>query len=159
MASFESPIDAAIREAAERGEFDNLPGSGKPLPPSDSATEDFLQRWAGAEESGRSFLPVSLQLRKEAADIAGRLARERSESKVRAVVADLNLRVSNEIRMPTSNPPLAMRQLDEEQIVADWRQQRDRLAAEQAAAIAAQQATAPPPKRRWRRTRGGSPAE
>ena len=29
--SYESAIDRAIREATERGEFDNLPGAGKPL--------------------------------------------------------------------------------------------------------------------------------
>ena len=30
--NFESWIDRQIREATERGEFDNLPGTGKPLP-------------------------------------------------------------------------------------------------------------------------------
>ena len=30
--AYERPVDRAIREAAERGAFDNLPGSGKPLP-------------------------------------------------------------------------------------------------------------------------------
>ncbi|MER2092403.1 MAG: DUF1992 domain-containing protein, partial [Saccharopolyspora rectivirgula] len=30
--TFESWIDRQIREAAERGEFDDLPGAGKPLP-------------------------------------------------------------------------------------------------------------------------------
>ena len=30
--AWESPVEKAIREAQERGEFDNLPGAGKPLP-------------------------------------------------------------------------------------------------------------------------------
>ncbi len=30
--SFETWIDKQIREAADRGEFDNLPGAGKPIP-------------------------------------------------------------------------------------------------------------------------------
>ena len=29
---FESPVDRTIREAVERGDFDDLPGKGKPLP-------------------------------------------------------------------------------------------------------------------------------
>lgn len=29
---YETPVDEAIREARERGEFDNLPGAEKPLP-------------------------------------------------------------------------------------------------------------------------------
>ncbi len=28
---WESPVEKAIREAQERGEFDGLPGAGKPL--------------------------------------------------------------------------------------------------------------------------------
>ena len=28
---WESPVEKAIREAQERGEFDDLPGAGKPL--------------------------------------------------------------------------------------------------------------------------------
>ncbi len=31
MENWESPVERAIREAQERGEFDNLPGAGKPL--------------------------------------------------------------------------------------------------------------------------------
>lgn len=154
MADFESPVDRAIREAAERGAFDNLPGAGKPLAPSVSEQDDFLRRWAGQEESGRSFLPTSLQLRKEAHDLPQRVARERSEQKVRELVEDLNHRINDEIRMPTSQPPLAMRRFDVEEMVGVWRDERDRQAAERVAAIAA---TTPPPApaRRswWRRSR------
>lgn len=159
MAGYESPIDQAIREAAERGVFDNLPGAGKPLPPSRSGGDDFLARWAGAEEGGGSFLPMSLQLRKEAADIPARVARERTEEKVRTLVEDLNRRVLDEIRMPTSQPPLAMRQLDVDQIVSDWRAERERRAAEQAAAIAALQPAQTKPRRWWRRSERGRGTE
>jgi hypothetical protein len=33
LSQWESAIDQQIREAQERGDFDNLPGQGKPLPP------------------------------------------------------------------------------------------------------------------------------
>jgi len=39
--SFESWIDRQIREAMERGEFDNLPGAGKPIPDLDKATDEL----------------------------------------------------------------------------------------------------------------------
>lgn len=149
MAAYESHIDRAIREAAERGSFDNLPGAGKPLPPNDSGGDDFLRRWAIAEQSGSSFLPVSLQLRKEAHDIKARVAAERSEQRVRDIVADLNSRISNEIRMPTSQPPLAIRQLDANEIVGQWRTERERRAAENAAALAELQPAAAKDHRRW----------
>ncbi|MDQ6671885.1 MAG: DUF1992 domain-containing protein, partial [Chloroflexota bacterium] len=32
MAHWESAVEQQIREAQERGDFDNLPGKGKPLP-------------------------------------------------------------------------------------------------------------------------------
>lgn len=152
MAGYESPIDQAIREATERGAFDNLPGAGKPLPSNDSGGDDFLTRWAAQEESGKSFLPMSLQLRKEAHDIDARVSRERSEQKVSELVEDLNTRISNEIRMPTSTPPLAMRQLDADEVVAKWRAERGRRAAEQAAALVASQPVTVPKKRWWRRS-------
>lgn len=153
MAGYESPIDQAIREAAERGAFDNLPGAGKPLRQTASDGDGFFRRWAAEEQSGSPFLPMSLQLRKEAHDVDIRVSRERSEQKVRDLVEDLNTRISNEIRMPTSAPPLAMRQLDVDEVVASWQAERDRRAAEQAAALAAAQPPAAPKRRWWRRSR------
>lgn len=154
MADFESPVDRAIREAAERGAFENLPGAGKPLSPTVPEQDDFLRRWAGAEEGGRSFLPMSLQLRKEAHDIPQRVAGERSEQRVRDLVEDLNRRISDEIRMPTSQPPLAMRRIDVQETVENWRTDRDRRAADRAAAIAAAAPPPAPPRRPWwRRSR------
>ena len=66
--SFESWVDKQIREAAERGEFDDLPGAGKPLPRAGEADDEnwwlrgFLSRNA---VSGDGLLPPSMQLRKE----------------------------------------------------------------------------------------------
>src|SRR2546422_903351 len=42
---FESWIDKQIREAMERGEFDNLPGHGKPIPGLDRPDDDWW--WIG----------------------------------------------------------------------------------------------------------------
>ena len=46
--SFTSWIDRQINEAQERGEFDNLPGAGKPLPrralSGDAWLRDYLDR-------------------------------------------------------------------------------------------------------------------
>ncbi|MFI6816174.1 DUF1992 domain-containing protein [Nonomuraea sp. NPDC050328] len=68
---FETWIDRQIREATERGEFDNLPGSGKPIP------GDELWWIKQKLRSGNlSFpLPPTLALRKEA-EQALEIARE-----------------------------------------------------------------------------------
>lgn len=54
--NFESDVDRIIREAMERGEFEALPGAGKPIPgagqPDDELwwVREFIQRNAAAEE-------------------------------------------------------------------------------------------------------------
>lgn len=146
MSQYERPVDAAIREAAEAGAFDNLDGRGKALPRR-AGGDDFLRRWAEAEDAGGSFLPRSLQLRKEAHDLPARLRTVRSEDKVRALVVDLNRRISDEIRVPTGQPPLAMRLVDADEVVAAWTATRAQLAAERAAQLPT--ATEPSPRRRW----------
>ena len=43
-------MEKQIREAQERGDFDNLPGAGKPLDLSDSGDPDWwLKRFAARE--------------------------------------------------------------------------------------------------------------
>ena len=92
--SFESWVERQLREARDRGSFDDLPGAGKPLPrtPSDELA------WV-REKARRENLPVSVLLppalagvAKEVEDLPGRLARERSEARVRSMVKDLNIR-------------------------------------------------------------------
>lgn len=148
--TFESPIDRAIREATERGEFDNLPGTGTPLPDIGAHGENWwLAQFALREDAGSAFLPHSLLLRREADDLPVKVARLSSEKAVLAAVADLNRRIADEIRMPSGGPPLAMRQLDADAVVADWRAERDRRRATTSVPPAPDR-----PRHRWWR-RGG----
>lgn len=54
-----------IREAMRKGEFDNLPGAGKPLPPDgmDSVPEELRIGYKLLKNAG--MLPEEMQLRKE----------------------------------------------------------------------------------------------
>jgi hypothetical protein len=138
-------VDRAIREATERGEFENLPGKGKPLP--DSGPHDdmwWVRQFALREDAGDAFLPRSLLLRKEAADLPDRVRKLNTETAVRAAVTELNERIRAEVRLPTGGPPLHMAPLDVETVVAGWQADREdrraeaeRIAAERAAAAAA----------------------
>ena len=66
--NFESWIDRQIRQAQERGDFDNLPGKGKPLPPPDQSLA-----YAGDDALGLQLLksnealPAWIELNKEIA--------------------------------------------------------------------------------------------
>jgi Domain of unknown function (DUF1992) len=147
--NFTSWIDQQINEAAERGAFDNLPGTGKPLPKRD---EDAAQAWlrdylCREGVSADELLPVPLQLRKEIERLTETVADLPSEQAVRAVVADLNRRILDWRRIP-EGPPVYLRLADEEMLVSRWREAH-------AAEPPAPPPTPPPdrPVGRWRRRR------
>lgn len=91
--SFETWVDRQIREAAERGEFDDLPGAGKPLT---GLNKPYDELWWVREKMARegvSYLPPTLALRKEAEDARAAARGARSEREVRRLVAEINGRI------------------------------------------------------------------
>jgi hypothetical protein len=124
--SFRSWIDQQIGDAAERGAFDNLPGTGKPLrgrgePESpDAWVMDWVRREGVPTEE---LLPTPLRLRKEAAQLADSVAKFASEQEVRDSVAELNDRIMAWRRLPIG-PPIFVRLVDSEAMVAKWRAER-----------------------------------
>jgi hypothetical protein len=120
-------VDRQIREAQDRGEFDNLPGAGKPLPKRSGDVMEWVAEKLRAENADtRALLPPSLALRKEIEELPGRLASVRSEQQVREIVADLNTRIKREILIPRGGPPLLVRLIDVEEAVAEWQAGRAR---------------------------------
>jgi hypothetical protein len=121
--SFASWVDQQVSEAAERGAFDNLPGAGKPLSRrggTDAWLQDYLRREG---VSADELLPTPLRLRKEAERLAGSVQDLNSEDEVRAVVKGLNRRIAEWRRIP-DGPPIYLRLVDEDTMVARWRDAR-----------------------------------
>jgi hypothetical protein len=134
--SFRTWVDQQVADAEARGVFDDLPGAGKPLELSDDG--DFTDKWVRdyVRRSGESFedaLPAPLRLRKEAERLAQGAEKAPSESELRAAVKDLNRRIMDWRRLPVG-PPVYVKLVDEEQLVAAWRAARERVARELAAA-------------------------
>ena len=102
---YESPVERAIREAQERGEFDDLPGAGKPLQLGDADDPMWwVRRLAEREQLDfTGALPPAVALRKEAAGFPDSLVDLRTEESVRAVLDDYNLRVRRD-RLRTPDP-------------------------------------------------------
>lgn len=127
---YESRIDRQIREAQERGEFDNLPGAGKPLPDRGTAYDEdwWIKDWV-RRENLTGLAPASLRLRKEAEDLAQTLAGKTSEQAVRATVADLNERIVRARQGLVDGPPVFLSTFDPDEIVETWRRQRRRSTA------------------------------
>ena len=146
--SFETWIDKQIREAAERGEFDNLPGAGKPLPGAGRPDDEnwWLREYLRREGvTGETMLPLPLLLRREIEELPATVRAMDSEQQVRATVAALNRRVLACLREP-SELRVPLRAVNADAVVARWRTER--------AAQRSEPETAPPPdvtpeRRRW----------
>lgn len=121
---FESWIDRQIREAIERGEFDNLPGAGKPLPDLGSRDEDWWIKAKLEREGLRPPLPETLQLRRERAEIQRTLADVRTEEQARAIVVDLNERIKESWLRRDTGPMIVVSRLNVEEVLAEWRRRR-----------------------------------
>lgn len=132
--SFESWIDRQIRDADERGLFDDLPGQGKPLNIRPTAGDgDFGQAWARdyALREGvppEEFLPTPLRLRREIERLADVVPDMRSEQEVRDAVSDINRRVLQWRKIPVG-PPVHVRLVNKDEMLTLWRTaQQDRAA-------------------------------
>jgi hypothetical protein len=71
MSILESLAERRIREAIERGELDNLPGAGKPIPDLDEPQDElsWLRRW----------------MKREGVDLSRELAELSAEQRTRLV--------------------------------------------------------------------------
>lgn len=140
--------DLHIRNAIERGEFDDLPGSGKPLDLSDRHDPDWWLKNLMKRER-LVLLPPSIQLRKEDAALDGRLDEMWSETEVRQEIEEFNKRVLRGRYQPPAGPPLVTMPRDVEATVAAWADRRARAAEARARAR-----TEAPDEGRRRRRRG-----
>ena len=93
---FEKIAEEKIREAMERGEFDNLPGSGKPLQGLDSyfATPEGV-RLGYSVLKNAGFVPEEMELLKEIntlKDQAADCTDPEKKSRLKARIAELQLK-------------------------------------------------------------------
>ena len=128
---FDSWIDQQIREAQERGEFDDLPGKGKPIRGLEQPADEMWWVRGWLQREGVTVQPpAAIGLRKEVQDLQDRLEREPTEARVRAVVEELNGRIRQANRMPPiDGPPTTVAPLDVDVVVERWRARREELAA------------------------------
>lgn len=122
---YESSIDRQIREAQERGEFDDLPGAGKPLAGAgETLPEDWWLRDLVQRENLSAAIPATLLLRRDIEDLPEAVAKKTSEQAVRAYVADLNTRIARAHRGELASPAIALALVDADDTVRRWRATR-----------------------------------
>ena len=123
-ATWESWIDRQIREAEDRGEFDDLAGAGKPIPDLDKPFDDLWWVKDKLRREGLSHMPPSVALRKEAGDALLAASRAGSEAEVRQVISAINDKIREANRKTIAGPPLMLVPYDVERVVREWREQR-----------------------------------
>ncbi|MFT4216983.1 MAG: DUF1992 domain-containing protein [Micropruina sp.] len=116
---YESWIDRQIREATERGAFDNLPGAGKPL--NLDPDEDWWIKAKLAREDLGALLPGPLQLRREVERIQDTLADVTREEVAREILDDLKARIREHYLRPGTGPRIIVRLVDVEAELDAWR--------------------------------------
>lgn len=121
----ESFIDRQIREAQERGEFDNLPGEGKPLRDIDQPYDELWWVRRKLKDEGLSYLPPSLQLRRDVEKARAAIDDARSERQVREIVQEMNTQIRHVNRTLMHGPASTVTLLDEDAEVERWRRARD----------------------------------
>jgi hypothetical protein len=143
----ETLVERQIREATERGAFDDLPGAGKPIPGLDRPFT--AERWAVdrvQREGGdlAALMPPLLVLRKERAALLASASLEQvpSETVLRTLVADFNHRLLDQYRRPSDGPLIAVGVLEVEPTVELWREAR-------AGRVVPEPEVVVPPRRRW----------
>ncbi|GGL17000.1 DnaJ family domain-containing protein [Mangrovihabitans endophyticus] len=123
---YESSLDRQLREASERGEFDNLPGVGKPLRGHGGEYDEdwWVKDYVARESEGGGMLPPSLALRREREDLERTVDRRHSEQDVRDYVAALNEQIRKARAGLMDGPPTLLRPVDVDDAVRGWRRRR-----------------------------------
>jgi hypothetical protein len=140
-------VDLEVEQAIKRGEFDDLPGKGKPI---EGLGEHHDPDWwlkKLIEREKIAVLPPALQLRKDDAELDGVLDKLATEQEVRRELETFNERIRRARMQLEGGPPVitAMRDVDAD--VAAWSERRAERAAR-----ARQEAVRPEPaapRRRW----------
>jgi hypothetical protein len=122
--SFGTWVERRIREATERGEFDNLPGAGKPIPDLDKPHDELWWVRQKLRREDLAYLPPTIALRKQAEEALQAAAEAASEAEVRRIVADINAKIVEGNRKAASGPPLNLTPFDVDRVLRDWRRRR-----------------------------------
>jgi len=143
-------VDVVIDQAMRRGEFDNLPLQGKPIPGLTGTHDpDWWVKGLIERENITGVLP-SAQLRKDDAELHAKLDLEAMETRVREIVTDFNARVIDARRQLQGGPPIVTPTRDVDEEVRRW---QDRRAARRSASAQ------PAPAARREPTKSGKTSE
>ncbi len=118
---WESWIDRQVREATERGEFDDLAGAGQPLANLDRPFDELWWVKSKLSSEGLTYMSPSVALRKEAHDAREMALAAGSEAEARQILAAINEKIRAANRTGIAGPPLMLVPYDIERVISEWR--------------------------------------
>lgn len=129
-------IETAIQVAIRRGDFDDLPGAGKPLEGLGTHHDpDWWIRRKIQQENLTGLGPPAILLRTEDRELDDQLDLLGREADVRDVLRDFNRRVIEARRQLQGGPPVVTDPRDIDAEVAAWGERRAARLAARAAAV------------------------
>jgi hypothetical protein len=117
MLGYQKIAERKIKEAEERGEFDNLPGKGKPMEKDDYDSVPGDLRIAYKILKNSNCLPPELELRKEIRNLEDMLENIPDEKEKYRQIKRINLKIMQMNMMGHKSPMLEEDQLYYQRIV------------------------------------------
>ena len=118
--SWNSWIEQTIRQAQEQGQFDGLPGAGKPLPDQHRGYDPDWWAKALIQRETLPLLPPALAIRGRVGRELRRIGKLRREADVRSGLAALNEEIERTNRTVAEGPATATAQIDIDAFVRRW---------------------------------------
>jgi Domain of unknown function (DUF1992) len=118
---FESFAERKIREAQAEGQFDRLPGFGKPIPGLEGPHDENWWIKNKLREEGLVLLPPILEARRDIERTLEAVRSMHSEHQVRLAIRALNERIRAAHFSPAGGPADGVWPVDVEAVVSDWR--------------------------------------
>ena len=122
--SFSSWVEQQIQQAQREGQFDDLPGAGRPLRTDDGADPYWWAKQLLRREQV-DYVPPALALRRSVERVLAALPSLRDEGRVRELLAGVDAEIRRFNATTVSGPPTTQAPLDVEEIVARWRRARE----------------------------------
>lgn len=117
MGGLQGLIEKRIKEAQERGEFENLPGKGKPLNLEDDSNVPEELRIAYKILKNAGYLPPEIELKKEIRQMEDMLADMPDEKERYRLIKKINLKITKLNMMGRKSPMLEQNQIYYDKVV------------------------------------------
>lgn len=117
-------VERRIVEAMDRGDFDHLPGTGKPLHIEQPSVLNGDVWWALRLMRQANVLPDEVRYRKRIDELRRQLDVAKTEDDARRVVRELNGLILKLNGMGTNAIPTSLTTFDENEVLARWRHGR-----------------------------------